>query len=163
MYSFVCILGRGFHDFLSITEAFLCDLVNTFAVGKVRGIDKTCNSSSSLSLAKVEPEGGCVCEDVTANWLGWIAPHCVWLRVDLIGHEDKCVVDVRQLLQILEVPVELLLAVGEHTSANIFGTEVAGEGINDDHLDVQALAHALDFINEEHLMSGIVGSRHVDT
>ena len=58
--------------------------------------------------------------------------------------------------------VELLLASSEHPTANEFSTEVAGQGINDDHLDVQALAHALDLVSEKHLVSGVVGACDVD-
>ena len=101
-------------------------------------------------------------EDVAADGLGRVAPHGVRLGVHLVGDKHECVVDVGEFLQVLQVAVELLLASGEHASSNELGTEVAGQRIDDDHLDVQSLAHSLDFIGQEHLVSGVVRTGDVN-
>ena len=81
----------------------------------------------------------------------------------MVGDKHECVVDVGEFLQILQVAVELLLASGEHASSNELGTEVAGQGVDDDHLDVQPLTHSLDFIGQEHLVCGVVRTGDVNS
>ena len=70
----------------------------------------------------------------------------------LVGDQHEGVVDVSKLLEIFQVTVEFLLAVCQHTTADVFCTEVACQGIDNNHLHIEAFAHALDFVNQEHLV-----------
>ena len=129
------------------------DLIDTLAVWQVWGIDKSSNTASCLGFAQVEPEGRGVSKYVATDWLCWVAPHCIWLGVNLVGNEYQCIVHIGKLLQIFQVTVEFLLAVCQHSSADEFCSEVAGERIDNDHLDIEAFAHSLDFVNQKHLVS----------
>ena len=146
----------------SIAEPFFGDLVDAFTVWEVWRVNQPSDTSSALGLSKVESEGAGVRKDVAANWLCWVAPHGVRFGVHLVGDQHQRIVYVGQLLQVLEMAVQFLLPTSEHSTTDEFSSEVTGQRIDDDHLDVQTLAHALDFISQEHLVSGIVGAGNVD-
>ena len=101
------------------------DLVNAFAIWQVWRVDESSDSSSALSLSKVQSEGGSVGENVAANWLCWISPHCIWFGMNLVRYQDKRVVHISELLQVLEMAVQFLLPVCKHTTSDEFSTEVA--------------------------------------
>ena len=144
---------RPFQKAASVAKAFFGDLVDAFSIGEVRRVNQSSNSSSTLGFAQVESEGARVGQDVAADWFGGVAPHGIWLGVHLVGDQHEGVVHIGEFLEVLQVAVEFLLSACEHTSSNELRSEVAGEGIDDDHLHVQSLAHALDLIGQEHLVS----------
>ena len=101
-------------------------------------------------------------QDVSTDRFCWVAPHGVGLGVNLVRDQHKCVVHVGEFLQVLQMTVQLLLSASKHAATNEFSTEVTRERINDDHFDVEALAHALDFVSEEHLVSRVVRTGDVN-
>ena len=79
---------------VSVAQSVFRYLVDAFAIREVGRVNQTSNSSTTLSLSEIESEGAGVSENVTADRLGRVAPHSVWLRVNLIGYEHQSVVDV---------------------------------------------------------------------
>ena len=125
----------------------MCYLVDALAVRQVWRVDEPCNSSATLRLPKIKSEGRGVSENVATDWLGWVSPHGIRLGVDLICYQNKGIVDIGELLEIFEVTVQLLLPVCKHAATDKFRTEVACKRIDDDHLDIEPLAHTLDFFS----------------
>ena len=48
-------------------------------------------------------------DDVSTNRLRWVPPHCIGFGVNLICHQNKCIIYISQLFQIFEMSIELLL------------------------------------------------------
>ena len=111
----------------SVAQAFFAHLVHALTVGQVGRVDQAGDSSSALGFAKIESERAGVGQNVSADGLGWVAPHGIGLRVNLVGDQDECVVDVRQFLQVLQMAVELLLSAGKHTTSDELSTEMTGQ------------------------------------
>ena len=86
-------------------------------------------------------------ENVATDWLGGVSPHGIRLGVDLICDQNECIIDVSELLEIFEVTVQFLLPICKHAATDKFCTEVACKRIDDDHLDIESLAHTLDFFS----------------
>ena len=84
------------------------------------------------------------------------------LGVHLIGGDDGDVADFGESEEVVEVFVEFLLAFGEHAAAEVFGAEVADDGVDDEEFDVGELGVVLDLLDEEHLVVAVVGAADDD-
>ena len=111
----------------SIPQSFLSHLIDALTIWKVRRIDEAGDPSSSLGFSQVQSEGARVSQDVTSNGFRRIPPHGVRLRMNLIRYEHERIVHIGQLLQVLQVPIQFLLPIGEHATANVFGSEMGGQ------------------------------------
>ena len=62
----------------------------------------------------------------------------------------------------MDMFVQLLLSFGEHAAAEVFGAEVADEGVDDEEFDFFELGVVLDLLDEEHLVVAVVGAADDD-
>ena len=74
------------------------------------------------------------------------------LGVNLVCDQDESVADIRQLLQLPQVLVQLLLALSELASSEVLRTEVASQRVDDDQFHLDVPRHPLDLVDQQHLM-----------
>jgi hypothetical protein len=67
--------------------------------------------------------------------------------VDLVAGDDGDVADFGDAEEVVEVFVEFLLAFGEHTSSQVFRSEVADEAVDDEEADFFELGVVLDLLD----------------
>ena len=106
-------------------------------------------------------------ENVPADGLGRVAEVGVGVRGDLVRDDGGGVVEVADLVDVVEVFVELLLALGELATTDVLRTEVGGERVDTDQsngpVGVLVLAgDLLGLLSQQDLVVGVERLRDVD-
>src|SRR3989449_4859978 len=147
----------------SVADSVPGDAEDRLGLGEVRGVDQSSNPLPAFRLAQIYTERRAVADDVASNRPGGIPEERIGLRMDLVRDVDHGVVDVPEPHQLVDVLVQELLTLGEHTPTDVLGSEVRRQGVDHYEPDREVLRQLLGLLDEEHLVVTVERAGDMDS
>jgi hypothetical protein len=129
-------------QFLRISHATSRQRVGGILLAVARVLDNLGNALVATALAQCDAGVNGMCQDMPTNGLLGIRDKAhvgSWVRLHLVGEDDRNVVTVSQPLDVGQDLVQLLLALGEFASANVVAAVRRHDAVNHKEADVAVL------------------------